>query len=53
MSISQFLSDQLGRLILQGACLLLSAAFLAATGTQPGVILLLVIVLCLCLLYTS
>ena len=41
MTIADFLSDRLGRIVLQGGCAAASALFLLATGTQPGVVALL------------
>ena len=36
MTIADFLSDRLGRIVLQGGCAAASALFLLATGTQPA-----------------
>lgn len=44
MTISAFLSDRLGRLVLQGILAASAAVFLLATGTQTGVIIILLIV---------
>lgn len=41
MTIADFLSDRLGRIVLQGGCAAASALFLLTTGTQPGVVALL------------
>ena len=41
MTIADFLSDRLGRIVLQGGCAAAAALFLLATGTQPGVVALL------------
>ena len=45
MTLFEFLSDRLGRIVLQGLCAGAAALFLLATGTQPGVLLLLLLVL--------
>lgn len=47
MTLGEFLLDRLGRLVLQGLCMALTALFLLATGTQPGIVLLILIVWCL------
>ena len=44
MTISEFMFDRLGRTLLRIAYLLAAAAFLLATGTQPGIITLLLVV---------
>ena len=41
MTIADFLSDRLGRIVLQGGGAAAAALFLLATGTQPGVVALL------------
>jgi len=43
MTISEFFSDRLSRIILQAACILATAALLLLTGTQSGIIALLLI----------
>ena len=45
MTLREFLSDRLGRLALQLICIGLAALFLFATGTQPGVLIILLFVL--------
>ena len=45
MTLLEFLSDRLGRIALQLICIGLAALFLFATGTQPGVLLILLLVL--------
>ena len=45
MTLLEFLSDRLGRLTLQLICIGLAALFLFATGTQPGVLIILLFVL--------
>lgn len=45
MTLLEFLSDRLGRLALQLICIGLAALFLFATGTQPGVLIILLFVL--------
>lgn len=47
MSIREFLSDRLGRVVGTLACGALAALFLLATGTRPGVVALLVLALLL------
>ncbi len=47
MSLGEFLYDRLGRIVLWLACLGAAGLFLAATGTQPGVLALLTAVLLL------
>ena len=47
MTLLEFLSDRLGRLALQLICIGLAALFLFATGTQPGVLIILLFVLLL------
>lgn len=44
MTLREFLSDRLGRIALQIICAGLAAMFLFATGTQPGVLVILLIV---------
>ncbi len=44
MTLREFLSDRLGRIALQAICAGLAAVFLFATGTQPGVLVILLIV---------
>lgn len=43
MTPGEFLSDRLGRIVLQLICAGLAAAFLRATGTQPGVLAILLV----------
>lgn len=43
MTPMEFVSDRLGTLVLQGICAAVSILFLAATGTPPGVLMLLLI----------
>ena len=45
MTLREFLSDRLGRIALQLSCAGLAALFLLATGTQPGVLVLLLLAL--------
>ena len=45
MTLREFLSDRLGRIALQLICTGLAALFLLATGTQPGVLALLLLAL--------
>ena len=45
MTLLEFLSDRLGRLALQLICIGLAVLFLFATGTQPGVLIILLFVL--------
>lgn len=45
MTLREFLSDRLNRLLLQGICAAVAALFLRATGTQSGVLLILFLVL--------
>lgn len=47
MTFGEFLSDRLGRLLLQGICAAGAALFLYATGTQSGVLVLLFLALLL------
>ena len=47
MTLREFLADGLERIMAWLICIVLSAMFLAATGTQTGVILILFIVLLL------
>ncbi len=44
MTLREFLSDRLGRIALQAICAGLAAAFLCITGTQPGILVILLIV---------
>lgn len=53
MSLWEFLSDRLGRTALWLICIGLAALFLFATGTQPGVLALLLIVLLLVFLVVN
>lgn len=41
MTVLEFLSDRLGRLVMWGSCTALAAGILLATGTSPGVLILL------------
>lgn len=43
MTLTEFLSDRLGRLLFQLICIGTAALFLSSTGTQPGVILILLL----------
>lgn len=45
MTFYEFLSDRLGKIVLQGIIMAAASVFLLATGTQPGVVLLLLIIL--------
>ena len=47
MTFGEFLSDRLGYLLLQVMCVAGAALFLAATGTQPGVLVILLLTLLL------
>ncbi len=47
MRLGEFLADGLGRIMTWLICVVLAAVFLAATGTQTGVLLILLIALCL------
>ena len=47
MTLREFLSDRLGRIALQLICMGLAALFLFATGTQPGVLMVLLLALLL------
>ncbi len=47
MTFCEFLSDHLNQIVLQGLALAVSALFLLSTGTQPGVVALLSLVLLL------
>lgn len=47
MTLGEFLSDRLGRISVQLICVAVAALFLRATGTQPGVIVLLLLALLL------
>ena len=47
MTFGEFLSDRLGYLLLQVICVAGAALFLAATGTQPGVLVILLLALLL------
>lgn len=49
MTVLEFLSDRLGRLVLWGSCTVLAAGILLATGTSPGVLILLLAALFLVL----
>ena len=53
MTISEFVSDRLGRIILQIFCTGIAAAFLLATGTSSGVIIILLIFFLLILILTQ
>lgn len=44
MTVSEFILDRLGRMVLHMAFLFTVAVFLLITGTQPGIIILLVLV---------
>ena len=50
MTLREFLSDRLKRIVLQVICAGLATLFLFATGTQPGVLVILLIVLLLAFL---
>ena len=43
MTVGEFLSDRLGRLVLQLGCAAAGAVFLLATGTAPGVLIILLL----------
>lgn len=45
MTLREFLSDRLDRLLIQGICAAAAAFFLWATGTQPGVLVILFLAL--------
>lgn len=45
MTLGEFLTDRLGRIALQLICMGLAALFLFATGTQPGVLIILLLAL--------
>lgn len=47
MTFGEFIHDRLAKIVLQGAAIAVAAAFLLATGTQSGVIILLLIALVL------
>lgn len=47
MTFGEFLSDRLGYLLLYLICVVGAALFLAATGTQPGVLVILLLILLL------
>lgn len=47
MSLREFLSDRMGRIALQLICAGLAALFLFATGTQPGILVILLLILLL------
>ena len=47
MTLGEFLSDRLFRVMLQLLCVTLAALFLWATGTQPGVLVILILALLL------
>lgn len=53
MSLREFLSDRLGRTVLQLICAGLAAMFLCATGTQPGVLAILLILFLLVFLIVN
>ncbi len=44
MTLWEFLSDRLGRIVLQLICSGLAALFLFATGTQPGILIILLLI---------
>ena len=44
MTLKEFLSDRLGRLVLQPVSMAVMAVFLLATGTQAGILIILLIV---------
>ncbi len=44
MTLREFLSDRLGRIALQLICAGLAAMFLFVTGTQPGILAILLMV---------
>ena len=44
MTLGEFLSDRLGRIVLQLACIAATTLFLAATGTQTGIVVILLLV---------
>ena len=45
MTLREFLSDRIGRIALQLICAGLAALFLFAVGTQPGILVILFLVL--------
>ena len=47
MTLGEFLSDRLGRILIQLTCAAAAALFLAATGTQTGVLVILLLALAL------
>ena len=47
MTLREFLSDRMGRIALQLICAGLAALFLFAVGTQPGILVILFLVLLL------
>ena len=47
MTLREFLSNGLGRILLQLTCAAAAALFLAATGTQTGVLVILLLALAL------
>ena len=47
MTLGEFLSERLGRILLQLTCAAAAALFLTATGTQPGVLVILFLALTL------
>ncbi len=47
MTLREFLSERMGRIVLQLICAGLAALFLFATGTQPGILAILLLVLLL------
>ena len=53
MTLREFLSDRLGRIALQLICAGLAVLFLLATGTQPGVLTILLLALLLIFLVTQ
>ena len=44
MTLKEFLSDRLGRLVLQPVSMAVMAVFLLATGTQAGILIIILIV---------
>ena len=47
MTLREFLSDRLDRILIQAVCAAVAAFFLRATGTQPGVLVILLLALLL------
>ena len=45
MTIGEFLSDRLDRLLIQVICIALAVLFLKATGTQSGILIILILAL--------